>query len=259
MINRKTNTPIKFIFLLVILSYFYSCEKHEPLRFQKKTISIETYFDCENTDCVITEVLLLESISENDLSEKINKRIEKAACDALNIEDDNKVDNIENALKSFNSSYLEMKKEFPDEIIPYEASINCDISFQNENMLSVLIESYIFTGGAHGSGNSNYLNIDLKTGDIINNEGFIKDDKGFKDFAEKVFRETHNIPKNESINSTGYFFENDTFHLPSTIGFTEEHIILLYNQYEVSSYAEGPIEIKLSKEKALAYLNKNVL
>jgi len=259
MINTKTNTKLKFIFLLAFLVYFSSCETNESLTFQKRTIAIDDFFDCQTTDCAITEIFLLESISENEISKSINLEIEKTACAALNIEDDSSLNTMDKAVQSFNNSYQEIKKEFPEEIVPYEASINCDISFQNSKILSVLIDSYIFTGGAHGSGNSTYLNMNLKTGKAIENKKLIKDNIQFSNFIEKAFRKAHEIPKNTSINSTGFFFENDTFVLPANIGLTDTHLILLYNQYEISSYAEGPIELKFNKEEVADYFSLNIL
>jgi hypothetical protein len=38
------------------------------------------------------------------------------------------------------------------------------------------------------------------------------------------------------------------------IGFTEGTIILLYNQYDIASYAAGPIELEISREEAKPFL-----
>lgn len=259
MINTKPNTKLKFIFSLAFLVSLSSCETNKSFTFQKRTIAINDFFECQTTDCAITEIFLIESINENEISKNINQEIEKVACTALNLEDDPSLNTMDKALQSFNNSYQEIKKEFPEEIVPYEASINCDISFQNSTLLSVLIDSYIFTGGAHGSGNSTYLNMNLKTGKIIENQKLIKDNTQFSSFAEKAFRTTHQIPENTSINSTGFFFENNTFVLPANIGITDTHLILLYNQYEISSYAEGVIELKFNKEEVAEYFSVNIL
>jgi hypothetical protein len=40
-------------------------------------------------------------------------------------------------------------------------------------------------------------------------------------------------------------FEENLFSLPENIGLTAEGIKLHYNQYEVASYADGPIELTL--------------
>src|SRR5690606_11666613 len=51
------------------------------------------------------------------------------------------------------------------------------------------------------------------------------------------------IPATESINSTGFMFENDVFYLPRNIGFTDDGLLLVYERYEVASYADGPIRL----------------
>ncbi|MDH7447370.1 DUF3298 and DUF4163 domain-containing protein [Aquimarina sp. 2201CG14-23] len=260
MINRKPNTNIKLLLFLGIFVSISSCETKESFTFQKRTIAIQDFFDCDTVDCAITEIFLLESIQENEISNNINFEIEKTACSALYLEEAPKnYHSIEKALQSFNIEYQEMKKEFPEEIVPYEASINCEISFQNTTILSVFIDSYIYTGGAHGSGNATYLNLDLKTGKTINHNSLFKDINEFSSFAEMMFRKAHKISENASINSTGFFFENDMFVLPANIGLTNTHVILLYNQYEISSYAEGPIELKLNKEEVTKYFAINIL
>lgn len=259
MINTKTSSTLKLIVYIAILTGIYSCETHESFSFHKKTIAIGDIFDCENTDCALTEIFLLETISENEISKKINFQIEKAACATLNIDENIAVNSMEKAIESFNTSYLAIKKEFPDEIIPYEASINCELNFQNKSILSIRIDSYIFTGGAHGSATSQYININPKTGEIMTITALIKDIRRFSDFVESAFRKHQEIAENASINSTGLFFENDRFALPSSIGIDNSEIILFYNPYEISSYSEGPIELKIPKDQVIDYFHLNIL
>ena len=259
MINTKTNTKLILLIFSLLFFCFYSCEKNEPLIFQKKTIQIDDVIDCKNMDCVLTEIELVTAINETQIAENINHEIEKRACLALNIEEEFSIQTIEEAILGFNSSYQNIKEKFSDEIIPYEASIYSEINFQNANILSVLVDSYIFTGGAHGSGITEYINLDIKTGKSIENTILIKDHHKFSAFVEKIFRKTYKIPENESINSSGFFFENNTFILPENIGFAENQVILLYNQYEISSYAEGPIELKLDKKEVANFFSVDVL
>ncbi len=245
--------------MIGIFISLYSCRNTEILTFEKQTIAIQDFIDCKNTDCVLTEILLLQSISETDIAKKINLEIEQAAAATLHIDENEPPETIEEAIKKFNISYQEMKKEFPEEIIPYEASINCDLSFQNQEILSVSIDSYIFTGGAHGSENSKFITLDLKIGKVIDNNSLFKDYSQFVSFAEDVFRKTNDIPKNQSINSTGFFFENDTFSLPSSIGIMDSNVILFYNSYEISSYADGPVELILNKKEVSKFFRIDIL
>ena len=38
-------------------------------------------------------------------------------------------------------------------------------------------------------------------------------------------------------------FEGDSFYLPQNIGYTQNGLQLFYEQYEVASYADGPITL----------------
>jgi len=259
MINTKPTSYLKLLILSSILIGLVRCKHKESFTFQKRTIAINDFFDCQTVECAITEIFIVESIHENGVSQKINKEIENVVIASLNTEENPTVNSAEEAVQHFNTAYQNLKKEFPEEIVPYEASVNCEISFQNSNIVSVCIDSYIFTGGAHGSGRSTYLNMDVRTGEVLQNKKLFKDYDNFLSFVEQAFRKQQNIPQDQSINSTGFFFENDSFSLPENIGITDTHIILYYNDYEISSYAEGPIQLKLNKEEVTDYFVANIL
>ncbi len=259
MINTKSNSIYKYLLFTFFLTSLFSCKNREHLTFENKIIAIEDFFDCETTDCVITEILLIHAVNETEISKKVNQEIEKVACTILNVENSFPAKTIDEAVRRFNTSYQQVKKEFPDEITPYETSINYQLSFQNQDIISILIESYMYTGGAHGNGNSTYLTIDPKTGKSLESASLLKNYNEFLNYAEKVFRNTYTIADSEPINSTGFFFENDRFSLPSNIGFTDRYVILFYNQYEISSYADGPIELKLDKEKVVDFFSYTIL
>ena len=99
-----------------------------------------------------------------------------------------------------------------------------------------------------------FLNCNTKNGEQLSVKEIFKNENEFRDFVEKLFRKKHNISSNESINSSGFWFENDTFHLPETIGFYEEEVLILYNQYEIASYVSGPIELTIPLEDVLPFM-----
>ncbi|TSE06359.1 DUF3298 and DUF4163 domain-containing protein [Aquimarina algiphila] len=253
MINRKPNTRFTFIYFLLIFIVFYSCNNKESFTFEKENFTVDDLLDCKVVDCASLEINLLKVIDDSQISTTINKEIEHVACSILNIGEQTSQETLKEAAHQFNTSYQEISEEFPDETVPYEASINCELGFQCKGLLSVVMDSYVFTGGAHGYGSISYINIDTKSGKRIANKSLFKDYDAFVSYAEKVFRTQHKIPEEESINSTGFFFENDVFTLPENIGFTDKEVVLYYNQYEINSYAEGPVELKLNKEEVLSF------
>jgi len=119
-----------------------------------------------------------------------------------------------------------------------------------------VLHSYIYTGGAHGYTSKRFLNFDKKKGVELDNSELFKNVEDFRIFAEEMFREKEEIPKDKSINYTGFMFEQDSFHLPENMGFTQKGLKLLYNPYEVASYSDGTIELVLPHSEIKRYLAK---
>ncbi len=259
MINTKPNSRLFSLFFVSFVLLLQACNTNESFSFEKQNITNKTHSICEGEACPSVDIHLVNIVNDSPICKNINKEIEKAACAVLNLEENSSSTEIKQAIKRFNRSYQEARQEFPEEIPPYEVSIDSEVSFQCQSMLSILMDSYVFTGGAHGYGAVSFINIDRKTGLPIKNKKLFRDYSAFKDYAERVFRSTYEILQSESINSTGFFFENDAFALPENIGFTDTAVILYYNTYEISSYAEGPIEIKMNKEDVASYFAFDIL
>ncbi len=259
MINLKTNIAFKFFVLTFIWLCFYACKNREEIIFENKLITTDTLFDCRVIDCAAIELNLVNVLGEDEIALKINKEIERAAATIFDIDHKNLSNHsLDKAAEQFNSSYQKILEEFPDETSMYEANVNCKLSFQCQDIISLAMDSYIFTGGAHGNSTISYINIDPVTGKKLSLRALLNDVDAFKKYVENAFRKAHKIDKNQSINSTGFFFENDTFTLPSTIGFTDKEVILYYNPYEISSYAEGPVELKLNKKDVVSYFTVSI-
>ena len=244
---------VKYFFLLIVLLGLYSCKNREALSFEKYNLTTDMLPDCRNEDCALLEINLLKIVEDHQIAYRINKEIDSVVCDILNTSENKSAATIREAVNRFNSSYQAILNEYPEETVPYEATIDCKLLFQCEDFISVSIDSYVYTGGAHGYGGITFINMDTKTGKRFSKKALFKDDSGFKNYAEKVFRSQNKIPQNQSINSTGFFFEDDMFSLPENIGFTDTNVILYYNPYEISSYADGPIELKLNKEEVALF------
>ena len=237
------------ILTLSIVLLLLSCGKDEKLAFETKNFSNSNCVDCPEIDIEIPMAL-----DNRKISTTVNSAIREEAISLLTFEEEKEIVDIPTAISSFNNGYLELLKKFPDETIPWEASIVAVIAYENEDLLTIKMNSYIFTGGAHGYGSTRFLNFDKKSGIELNRKDLFKNHGNFVDFAEKLFREQQNIPSDQSINSTGLMFELDEFYLPENIGFTESGLNLLYNPYEIASYADGTIEMVIPYEEIQKFL-----
>ncbi len=240
--------PLILLFLVTLLG----CENEDKLTFGTIELNGD---DCSL--CPQVEISLPEALDETLLAQAINNALREEVISQLSFEEEQDIDSIEQAIRSFTTSFKILKEKFSDEV-PWEAQINSDIVYEDQNMLTLIMNSYIFTGGAHGYNSTLLLNFDKIKGVELENWELFEDKEGFTLFAESKFRIQEKIPQSENINTTGFMFDGDTFHLSENIGYVPEGIQMIYNQYEVASYADGPIIITIPYSETNKYLKRAV-
>lgn len=186
----------------------------------------------------------------------INSRIEEHVMQLVDFQEEENFGSLESLSQTFIDQYEATAEEFPEYNIPWEASVEGKILYTSPELISMEFHLNLFTGGAHGYTSLSYLNLDPATGERYSNEDLLA--AGFKDYSENLFRKRYEIPGEEPINSTGFFFEGDTFHLPQNIGFSKNKVILRYNAYEVASYAEGGIRLEIPRKEVREYLKMDL-
>ncbi|GGW25157.1 DUF3298 and DUF4163 domain-containing protein [Arenibacter certesii] len=238
---------------VLVLSLVWSCKDEERLAFEPQE------FTSENCDgCPEVFISIPNALQKDTLSTTINTALREEVISMLIYDDEIAASTIEEAILSFNNGFLELKELYPDEPVGWEAKIEGIITYEDKNVLSIQLNSYSFTGGAHGFSSTRFLNFDKNKAIELENEELFKDLQEFTDYAEKQFRQQENIPENRSINYTGFMFEGDQFYLPYNIGYTEDGLQLIYEQYEVASYADGPITLLLPYQHIKAYLKLDI-
>ncbi|MGV6828852.1 MAG: DUF3298 domain-containing protein [Flavobacteriales bacterium] len=248
----------KLLFLSFILFLFYSCKKESTLIISEPPIS-ETFSDnCNTNDCTQVTINYIKTTGSKTISEKVNKKITAFIVHSLlfDVEDVDSLKqySISQAANYFIESYKKDKAEFPDITTTYSANISVIPSYTSKKLFCFEMQQFLFTGGAHGFGSVNYLNIDPATGELLTIQDFCRNKTEFTHFIEQKFRNEMEIPKDQTINSQGFWFDNDIFYLPKTIGFTKEELIIVYNPYEIASYAAGAIELRIQLKEAIPYL-----
>lgn len=245
---------IKFIFLLFFVTI--SCKKEETILLTFESFSEEYKSKCTDNDCASVTIDYIKLIGEKEVIDRINFTLGNSIIYFLNSTSDKRIKatTVPEAANMFIEGYEKDKKDFPD-LSPYEAEISVSKSLITSKIISIKTEHYTYTGGAHGNSTTNFLNFDPLTGTLLTKNSLLKNKKEFTDFAEKIFRKEKGIPTDDPINSTGFWFENEKFYLPESIGISDTEIIIIYNPYEIASYADGTIEIRIPKEDAQPYLN----
>ncbi|MCF4100729.1 DUF3298 and DUF4163 domain-containing protein [Gillisia sp. M10.2A] len=242
---------------LSIFVMFVGC-KNEPaeLIFEELAIEQVSEMNCkpEEENCAFISLHTPWVLDPGTLGKEVNYLIEKHIIHLVDFQEEEDFKSLEALSQSFIDNYEQTAKEFPEYNIPWEASVEGVITHNSPELITIKYNLAIFTGGAHGYTSVSYLNINPDNGQRLLNKDLFTEE--FEAYAEALFREKNEIGKGESINSTGFFFENDEFQLPQNIGFTKDKLILQYNAYEVASYAEGGIRLEIPMVQATPFLKK---
>ncbi len=238
--------------LLSFLTLLLGCESDAKLTFGTLELTGEA---CDS--CPQVEISLPEALDVSSLSQTINGALREEVIALLSFDEDMDIDSIGQAIESFTSSYKTLKEKFQDEIA-WEAQIKGDVIYEDDTVLTLVVNAHIFTGGAHGYTSTSFLNFDKIKASELENWELFEDEEGFTYFVESKFRIQEKIPQGQNINATGFMFDGDVFHLSENIGYVPEGIQLIYNQYEVASYADGPIVLTIPYAEINKYLKRGV-
>lgn len=234
---------------MVCLLLLIGCSKEQKLHFNTVTLGDE---ECET--CTTVQITIPQAEGNSKIASAVNMDIREEVISFLIFDDTIETGTIEEAIASFHNGYEELREKFSEETSPWKGAIEGKITYEDPRLLSIKLEAYLFTGGAHGFTSTRFLNFDKEKGVALENNELFISPTDFTQFAEMKFREQEKIPPEAPINSTGFMFETEEFYLPDNIGFTVNGLQLFYEQYEIASYADGPIVIDLPFEEVKPYL-----
>ncbi|WP_367755958.1 DUF4163 domain-containing protein [Flavobacterium sp. WC2430] len=240
--------------ILFSLLLFSMARCSKELVFEDQSFLKKTSLPCkENCPQISIKIPIAKDVP--DVADNINKKVFSVLKEIVYFgEKPYAATNYNDLSRSFIDSYEKLQKEFPKDSFGWEAKIEGSVKYVSDSILNIEIKHYTYTGGAHGYQGLRSLLFDPATGKTISNSQLFKDQNGFKAFAENKFRIKYKIPNDKNINSTGYLFENNVFHLPLNIFYTDRGLLLYYNSYEAASYADGPKELLISYKEANPYL-----
>jgi hypothetical protein len=246
----------RIIPLLLAVFMASSCSFNAPLKFEETSISAENFDGCLSSNCPSIKIHYLKASGNDQKSNKVNRHIEDALIDIVAAAEDdrNYITHVSEAVQFFIDDFKKFQRDFGNNYVDYDVDTFMQVSYQSENLVSIELNYYMFTGGAQGLNDTRFLNFNAKTGDLLSNETLFKPLEAFVAICENKFRTLYQIPEGRSINATGFWFERDSFHLPDNIGFTETEMILYYNQNDIASYAEGPIILTIPIDEVEQYL-----
>lgn len=229
----------KFVPLLFLISLF-SCEEMTLVSFTETNALYE--------DNAIIEINIPKAEGTSDRSHAINKVIENHIANMLVfLEEPSDTLQLDFAIKTFDTEYKSFKDGFGESAMVWDASFDGEVTYQSSELISIAINSYVNSGGAHGNLNVTFFNFDA-SGNLLSFDDLFTDKDALTEVVKTYFEEE---TKGSEVN---YFF-GEPFSLPANIGFNDEGVIFFYNVYEIASYADGITEFTVPFEAVYSYLN----
>lgn len=224
---------------------FFSCEEDKTVTFTDTHI--------EKTENAKINISYPKAEGNKDVANSINTTIENFLANEINMsEKTDKKLRLNDAVQAFDDEYKSFKEDFSDTTQEWEALIESEVNYESDKILCVTVNSYLDTGGAHGNSHVTFLNFDKTSGVLLKIKDIIKDEEGFKKLAIPYFEKaTKPLSNDEEVQD---MFFGEAFHLPENIGFNADGVILLYNVYEIASYAQGVTEFTIPYNDAKPFL-----
>ncbi len=142
---------------------------------------------------------------------------------------------LDSAIQSFLEMHREMTQEMPDLPGYYTVEVTDTILLKNDKYITLRLDAYTYTGGAHPNAFSAIATFDIASGRLLTANDFVNDLEKLEVIAEEKFRHV----QSESF-AEGFEFDTGwPFKLADNIGLINEGLLFCYIPYEVGPYALG--------------------
>ena len=238
---------MKFYSLLVCLLIVFSCEKENASpSFSEVNIL--------NEDVAKIEINMPMAHGNAQVSAKINATLNEFVCDALHLDASNeKQETIKASIKAFNESFSNfntlISSELKSELPVWEAFVDGELIYNNETISCIAMNTSINTGAANTSMVFKFFNFDNKTGNLLTTEELVNNLSEFKILIKQYYDKEINASFNDVEIS------NNTFKLPENLGFSDEGVIILYDNFDLGSFENEIIEFTIPCDVVNPYLN----
>ena len=166
---------------------------------------------------------------------------------------------VKEAAQRFIDDYISTLEDEPELNESWELRVDVAVAFQSDDVVSLRIDEYVFTGGAHGDYSTVFYNIEPNSGRVLHLTDFIRpgSEERLEQIAERKFRQTFRIADGQSYEDAGFWFENNVFYLTDNMVVQPDGFLFLYNRYEIAPHAAGAVELSLSYDELAEVLARH--
>ncbi len=167
--------------------------------------------------------------------------------------------NLNKAASLFALDYEAVRKDMGNLSGCWQLETRVDTVHSSAKALTVKVETYAYTGGAHPNSGLSFYTFDRKTGRMLTLDDMVEDTTALIGLVEQAFRQQQKIKPDANLEEEGYFLHEGHFFLPDNVGTTRNGLIFYYNPYEIAAYAVGPVQVTIPYEKLNGILREQWL
>lgn len=144
--------------------------------------------------------------------------------------------NIEEQSLKYKKEYESSHKDLSLPKFLYEAYSEYDVTYDRDNLISIPLLTYEFTGGAHGMSVLKSFNYNLKNGEELKLSNIFNDNVDYKNIINTYIKK--DIEKNKDLYFTGKdgfkgIDDNQEFYLEN------DKLVVYFQLYEIAPYYVG--------------------
>jgi hypothetical protein len=172
--------------------------------------------------------------------------ISKSAQDKIN-------ETLAKHVRASYNAYLELEQmeqedrdsgDLPEYMLDYEYDMSYEVKYNENNLLSILIYDYTYTGGVHGMSTVTAYNFNALTGQRLYLSDVAKSQSALNKIKKYVITDlTNRANRGEAIFKEQLSYVEINSKRP--FYFSPNGIIIKFYQYEVAPYAAGMPEVKV--------------
>ena len=227
----------------------------KPLTLETLKIERKNGVDCDQPDSVMVNCAWVnfKYPKLTDGSDSLKQAVDTWASEFMTgwvgmAEEPDNLPPLEDAINGFFNMQAESAKEMPDIRNVFAAETTDTVLLNDGKHLTLQLDGYSDTGGAHPSWSSAVATWDVATAKKVTLDQLVTDLNALQILAEKKFREVRPelFSPDEEGNIPFAFDETFPFKLADNTGLVKDGIYFCYVPYEVGPYAIGATEFVLT-------------
>lgn len=244
---------MRIISLSCLALFFVGCQ--QPKDENKATFEMQSFALESQPGCVSDTVACATFKVEYPHFIEMDTTVEQAIMERMEFWLSGGIDGEAKSISVLGNDFIRDFSQFvtdmPDYGMGWNYNARVSVLLATDSLISLQIDIESFTGGAHGSYTTNYVNVDPVTGTPYLLDSFLR--PGYQEvlnqLGERDFRLQRELEERSSLEDAGFNFPENQFQLNDNYGFRKEGIVFFFNSYEIAAYAEGPTEILVPYEE----------